>query len=152
MTCSSLQTVFVYNFSEIESNFLVSFGYYVANCWWLHDMVSICLIGKGEYDWFLHEYEGLFFDWLIFLLHLLQSVCCSKCSAKTTNVSISNPFLHFLHTFVLKNFRIFVTVPDAIYVLLPSKVFHEGNIEENFIYFVAFCLHDLVCWRLIVSK
>ena len=42
--------------------------------------------------------------------------------------------------------------PNAIYVSLPFKVFHEVNLEENFINFVAFCLHGLVCWRLIVSK
>ena len=150
--CSLLQPVVVYNFSEIESTFSVPFGDYVADCWWLRGMVSICLIGKGEYDWFLHEYVGLLLDWLIFLLYLLQSVCCPKYSAKTTNFSILNPFLHFLHPFVLKYFRIFVTVPNAIYVSLPSKVFHEGNLEENFINFVAFCLHGLVCWRLIVSK
>ena len=149
---SLLQPVVAYNFSEIESTFSVSFGGYVADCWWLRGMVSIYLIGKGEYDWFLHEYEGLLLDWLIFLLYLLQSVCCSKYSAKTTNFSILNRFLHFLHPFVLKYFRIFVTVPNAIYVSLPSKVFLEGKLEENFINFVAFCLHGLVCWRLIVSK
>ena len=49
-------------------------------------------------------------------------------------------------------FRIFVTVPNVIYVSLSSNVFHEGNLEENFINFVAFFLHGLVCWRLIVSK
>ena len=150
--CSSLQPVVVYNFSEIESTFSVPFGDYVADCWWLRGMVSICLIGKSEYNWFLHEYEGLLLDWLIFLLYLLQSVCCSKYSAKTTNFSILNPFLHFLHPFVLKHFRTFVTVSNAIYVSLPSKVFHERDLEHNFINFAAFCLHGLVCWRLIVSK
>ena len=143
--CSSLQPTVVYNFSEIESTFSVPFGDYVADCWWLRGMVSICLIGKSEYNWFLHEYEGLLLDWLIFLLYLLQPVCCSKYSAKTTNFSILNPFLHFLHPFVLKYFRIFVTVPNAIYVSLPFKVFHEGNLEENFNNFVAICLYGLVC-------
>ena len=33
------------------------------------------------------------FDWLIFLLYLLQSVCWSKYSAKATNFSISNIFI-----------------------------------------------------------
>ena len=115
--CFSLQPIVVYNFSEIESTFSVPFGNYVADCWWLRGMVSICLIGKGEYNWFLHEYEGPLLDWLIFLLYLLQSVCCPKYSAKTTNFSVLNPFLHFLRSFVLKYFRIFVTVPNVIYVL-----------------------------------
>ena len=149
--CSSFQPVVVYNLSEIESTFSMLFGDYMAECWWHRGMVSICLIREAEYDWFLHEFEELL-DWLIFLLYLLQSVCCSEYSAETINFSILNPFLHFLQAFVLKYFRIFVTVPNAIYVSLPSKVFHEGNLEENFINFVAFCLHGLVCWRLIVSK
>ena len=150
--CSLLQPIVVYNFSGIKNTFSVPFGDYVANHWWLCGMVSICLIGKGEYNWFLHEYVGLLLGWLIFLLYLLQSVCCPKYSAKTTNCSILNLFLHFLYLSVLKYFRIFVTVPNAIYVSLPSKVFYEGNLEENFINFVTFCLHGLVCWRLRVSK
>ena len=81
---------------------------YVADCWWICGMVTICLIRKGKYDWFLHK--GLLLDWLIFLLYLLQSVCCSKYSAKTTNFSALNVFLHFLHQFVWKHFRIFATV------------------------------------------
>ena len=145
--CSSLQPVVVYNFSE--STFSVPFGDYVTDYWWLCGMVSICLIGKGEYDWFLREYEGLLLDWIIFLLYLLQSISCSKSSAKTTNFSILNLFLHFLHPFVLKYFRIFVTVPNFS---LPSKHFHKENLEENFINFVLFCLHSLVCWRIIVYK
>ena len=109
------------------------------------------LLDRGRWI-FLHEYEGLLLDWLIFLLYLLQSVCYSKYSAKTTNFSILNAFLNFLHPFVLPYFGIFVTVPNVINVSPPSKVFHEGNLEENFINFVVFCLHGLVCWRLIVSK
>ena len=124
-----------------------------ADCWWLHGMVSICLIEKDKYNWFLHQYEGLLLDWLIFLLYLPQSVSCSKCSAKTTNFSILNPFLHFLHPFVLKYFGIFVTVPNPIYNSLPSKVFHEGNLEGNFFQFCHVLIAwFVVCWRLIVSK
>ena len=149
--CSLLQPVVVYNFSEIEGTFSVPFRDYVADCRWLHGMVSICLIGKNEYDWLLQEYIGLLLDCLIFLLYLLQSVFCPKYSAKTTNFSILNSFLHFLHPFVLKYFRIFVTVPNALYVSMPS-VFHEQNLEQNFMNFVEFCLHGLVYWRLIVSK
>ena len=79
---------------------------------------------------FLREYEGLLLDLLIFLLNLLQSVCCSKYSAKTTNFSILNPFLNFLHLFVLTYFRIFVTVPNAIYVSPPSEVLQDGNLKR----------------------
>ena len=103
--CSLLQHVVVYSFSEIESNFPVSLWDYVANYWWFRGMVSICLIRNGKYYWFLHK--GLLLDWLIYQL---QSVCCSKYSAKTTNFSVLNLFLHFLHPFALKHFRIFVTV------------------------------------------
>ena len=62
---------------------------------------------KGECDRFIQE--GLFLDLLIFILYLLQSGCCSKYSAKTTNFSILNLFFHFLHRFVIKDNRIFVT-------------------------------------------
>ena len=88
--CSLLQTVVVYNFSEIESTFLVPSWDYVTDCWWLRGMVSIYLIWKSKYDWFLHV--GLLFDWLIFLLYLLQSVYCSKYSSKRTNFSLLNLF------------------------------------------------------------
>ena len=111
--CCSLQSAVVYSFSEIGSTFPVLFWHYVANCLWLPGMVSICSIGKCKYDWFLHE--GLLFDWLIFLLYLLQFACCSKYSAKTTNVLFLNLFLHFLHQLVLKNLRIFVTVIQSTF-------------------------------------
>ena len=103
--CFSFQTVVVYNFSEIESTFPVSFWDYVAGCWWL-DMVFMCLIRRGRYDWFVHERLPL--DWLISVQYLLQSACCSKYVAKTANCYILNVFLRFLHPFVLKHFRIFV--------------------------------------------
>ena len=99
--CSLLQPLVIYNFSEIESTFLALFWDCVANCRWRFGMVSICLIKEGKYDWFLHK--GLLFDWLISLLYLQQSVCFSIYSAKTT-------FLHFLHPFVPKPLRTFVTV------------------------------------------
>ena len=99
---------FVYNFTEIESTFPVLFWDYVADCLWLRGMVPICLIWKGKYEWFLQG--GLLLDWVIFLLYLLQSVCCSKYSAKKTNISFLNLFLHLLHLFFLKYLRIFVTV------------------------------------------
>ena len=128
--CSSLQPVVVYNLNEIESTFPLPLWDYVANCWWLCGMVSICLIKKGKYDLFFHE--GLLLDWLIFPLFLLQSVCCSKYSAKKTNFSILNLFLHFLlHPFVLKHFRIFVTAMRSKFHCLLAKVFHEVNLEGN---------------------
>ena len=106
--CSSIQSVVAYNFTEIESTFPVLLWDYVADCLWLRGMVSFCLLRKGKYDWFLQK--GLLLDWLIFLLYLLQFVCCSKYSAKTTNFLFLNLFLHFLHPFVPKHVRIFATV------------------------------------------
>ena len=125
--CSLLQPIVVYNSSEIESTFPLFFLK-------LRDrrlMVSICFIRKDKYDWFPHE--GLLLDWLILLLYLLQSVCCSKYSAKTASFSVLNVPLHLLHQFVWKHFRIFVTVMN---LNVTSKVFHKGNLEENFINFV----------------
>ena len=95
-------------FPEIESIFPVSFWDYVADYSWFCGMVSICLMRKGKNDWNLHE--GLPLDWLVFLLYLLQSVYCSKYSAKTTNFSFLNLFRYFLHPFFLKYLRIFVAV------------------------------------------
>ena len=106
--CSSIQPIVINNFSEIRSTAPVLFWDYVTNCWWLRGMVYIFSIRKGKYDWFLLEW--LLLDWLIFLLYLLQSVCCSKYSPKTTSFSNLNLFFHFLHPFVLKHFTIFITV------------------------------------------
>ena len=92
--CSSLQPA-VYNFRLFGRLFLAPV------------MVFICLIRKGKYGWFLHAEP--FLELIIFLLYLLQSVCCFKYSAKTS-FSILNLFLAFLHPFALKHFRIFITV------------------------------------------
>ena len=110
--CFSHQSVVFYNFTEIENTFPVLFWDYVADCLWLRGMVSICLLREGKYDRFLHK--GLLLDWLIFLLYLLQFVCCSKYSAKATVFLFLNLFLHFLHPLVLKHLRIFVTVMQSI--------------------------------------
>ena len=75
--------------------------------------------------------EGLLLDLLIFLL--LQSVCCLEYFAKTTNFSILNVFLPFLHQFVRTHFRIFVTVMRSKFHFLLAKYFHEGNFEDNFL-------------------
>ena len=52
---------------------------------------------KVKYDWFLHE--ELFLDWQIFFLYLLQSVRCSKCSAKTAACNYSLQFANHYHEF-----------------------------------------------------
>ena len=109
--CSLLQFVVVYKFSEIESTFPVPFWDYVADCLWLRGMVSICLLRKDKYDWFLHE--DLLLDWLIFLLCLVQFVCCSKYFAKATHFLFLNLFLDFRHLLVLKYLRISVTVMQS---------------------------------------
>ena len=142
--CSSLEPVLLYNFSKIESTIPVAFWDYVDDSSWLRGMVYTCLIRKVKYDWFLHE--GLLLDWLIFLLYLLQSVCFSKYSAKTTNFSTLNLFFHSLHPFVLKHFRIFVNV--------MRSTCPRVELTREFCNFfdVTFCLHGLVCWRLTVSK
>ena len=80
---------------------------------WLRGMVSICLLRKGKYDWFLHK--GLLLDWLIFLLYLLQFVCFLRYFAETTNFLFLNLFLHFLLPLVLKHLRIFITVMQSIF-------------------------------------
>ena len=46
--CSLLQAAVVHSFRKIKSAFPVPFWDYVADCWWLHGMVSICLIRKGS--------------------------------------------------------------------------------------------------------
>ena len=73
--CSSLQPIVVYNFSEIESTFSVSLRNYMADCWWLCVMVSICLIGKGVYDWFLHEYVPRTSPWLANFSSISATIC-----------------------------------------------------------------------------
>ena len=67
--------VVVYSFSEIKSSFLIPFLKLRGRLLMVRGMVSICLIRKDKQDLFLHK--GLLFDWFIFLLYLLQSVCCS---------------------------------------------------------------------------
>ena len=127
--CSSLQPVVVYNFREIESTFSVPFlklrGWLLIAPWHgfhlFENEMKIRLIPLQE---------GLLLDLLIFLL--LQSVCCLEYFAKTTNFSILNVFLPFLHQFVRTHFRIFVTVMRSKFNFLLAKVFHEGNFEENF--------------------
>ena len=104
--CFSLQSVVVYNFSDIVRTFLVPFWECVADCSSLRRMVFICLIKRGKHDWFLHA--ELLLDWLISLLSLLESVCCSKYSTKATVLCILNLWLPLLHLFFLKQFGIFV--------------------------------------------
>ena len=128
--CSSIQPAVVYNFREIESTFSVLFlklrGRLLIAPW--HDFH---LFDKEMKIQLIHLQEGLLLDLLIFLL--LQSVFCSKYSAKTTDFSILNVFLRFLHQFVRTHFRIFVTIMRSKFHLLLAKVFHEGNFEDNFL-------------------
>ena len=72
------------------------------------------------------------FSLIDLLLYLLQSFCCSKYSAKTTNFSILNVFLSVLHQFVRTHFRIFVTVVRSKFHFLLAKVFHKRTFEDNF--------------------
>ena len=145
--CSSLQPVVVYNFREIESTFSVSFlklrGRLLIAPW--H---GFHLFDKEMKIRLIPLQEGLLLDLLIFLL--LQSVCCSKYSAKTTNFSILNVFLRFLHQFVWKHFRIFVTVMRSKFHFLLK--FSTRGILKIIFCQVAFYFHGLICWRLTVSQ
>ena len=148
--CSSLQPVVVYNFREIESTFSVPFlklrGRLLIAPW--H---GFHLFDKEMYIRLIPLHEGLLLDLLIFLLYLLQSVCCSKYSAKTTNFSILNVFLCFLHQFIRKHFRIFVTVMRSKFHFL-LKFSKRGTLKKTLFCHVAFYLHGLICWRLTVSQ
>ena len=117
--CSLLESVIVYNITEIESIFPVPFWDYVADCLWLRDMVSIFWWGKvNRSD---SSVKDFFLDWFIFLLYLLQFICCSIYSAKTTNFLFWNLFLHFLHLLVLKHLRIFVIVIQSNFTAFYLK-------------------------------
>ena len=128
--CSSPQPVPVYNFRETESTFSVPFlklrGRLLIAPW--H---GFHLFDKEMKIRLIPLQEGLLLDLLIFLL--LQSVCCSKYSAKTTDFSVLNVFLHFLHQFSRTHFGIFVTVMRSKCHFLQAKVFHEGNFEDKFL-------------------
>ena len=147
--CSSLRLVIVYNFREIESTFSVPFlklrGRLLIAPW--H---GFHLFDKEMYIRLIPLHEGLLLDLLIFLLYLLQSVCCSKYSAKTTNFSILNVFLCFLHQFIWKHFRIFFTVMRPKFHFL-LKFSARGTLKIIFCH-VAFYFHGLICWRLTVSQ
>ena len=128
--CSSIQPAVVYNFREIESTFSVLFlklrGRLLIAPW--HDFH---LFDKEMKIQLIPLKEGLLLDLLFF--PFLQSVFCSKYSAKTTDFSILNVFLRFLHQFVRTHFRIFVTIMRSKFHLLLAKVFLEGNFEDNFL-------------------
>ena len=140
--CSSFQPVVVYNFWEIESTFSVQFlklrGRLLIAPW--H---GFHLFDKEMYIRLIPLHEGLLLDLLIFLLYLLQSVCCSKWSAKTTNFSALNVFLR-------KHFRIFVTVMKSNFHFL-LKFSTRRNLKRIFCH-VVFYLYVLICWRLTVFQ
>ena len=133
-----LDSLVVYNYREVESTFSVLF---LKLHGWLCGMVPICLIRKWKYGWFLSAKDFS----LICLFFFCYNVCCLKYSAKTTDFSILNVFLHFLHQFVRTHFRIFVSVSKFHFLL--AKVFHEGNFEEHFLS-CGILLPYLICWRL----
>ena len=55
--CSSFQHVVVYNFSEIESTFSISFWDKVTDHWYLRDTVSVCLM-RSPFRNFFNTYAG----------------------------------------------------------------------------------------------
>ena len=148
--CSSLQAVVVYNFIEIESTFSLAF---LKLCGWLliAPWDGFHLFNKETWVRLIPLHEGLLLDLLIFLLYLFQSVCYSKYSAKTTSFSILNVSLRFLHQFVRKHFRIFVTVMRSKFHFL-LKFSKRGTLKKTLFCHVAFYLHGLICWRLTVSQ
>ena len=109
--CSSLQSVVVYNFTEIESTFPVPFWDYVADCLWLCDMVSICLMRKGKQDWFPDE--GLLLDGSFFFY-----ICCNLSAAQNIlpRQQIFYSEICFFISYillVLQHLGIFVTVMQS---------------------------------------
>ena len=109
------------------------------------------LFDKGIQIRLIPLHKGLLLDLLIFLLYMLQSAYCSKYSAMTTNFYILNVFLRFLHQFVWKHFRIFVTVMRSKFHFL-LKFSTRGTLKRILFCHVAFYLHGLICWTLIVSQ
>ena len=113
--CSSVQSVVVYNFTEIKCTFLVPFWDYLADCLWVRGIVSICLIKKGKYDWFMHEW--LLLHWLIFLLYLPQFSVAQNILLRKQIFLFLNLFIHFLHPLVLNHLRSFVTVKQPNFTI-----------------------------------
>ena len=148
--CSSLQPVVFYNFREIESTFSVSFlklcGRLLIALW--H---GFRLFDKKMQIWLIPLHEGLLLDLLVFLVYLLQSVCCLKYYAKSTNSFILNVFLCFLHQFVQKHFRFFVSVMRSKFHFLLMFSMRE-TLKRILFCHVVFYLHGLICWRLAVSQ
>ena len=97
---------------------------------WLNLAFSQLNLGLLFFQGFLSKKD---FSLIYLFFFLLQSVCCSKYFAKTTNFFILNVFLSFLHQFVRTHFRIFVTVMRSKFHFLLAKYFHEGNFEDNFL-------------------
>ena len=131
--CYSLQLVVVYNFWEIESTFSVPFlklrGRLLIAPW--H---GFHLFDKEMKIRLIPLHEGLLLDLLIFLLYLLQSVWCSKYSAKITSFSI-------LNVFVRKHFRIFVPVMRSKFHFLLT-FFPRGELWRE--YFVMWPFISMV--------
>ena len=92
-----------------ESFYFIKISYVLTELW-IFIYLEWCFLSKKCYfQW--KQLCWLTDWWIVFLLHLLQFVCPSKYSAKkTAKFLFLNLFLHFLHLFVLKHLRIFVTV------------------------------------------
>ena len=104
-------------------------------------------------DWFLHE--GPLLDLLIFLLYLLQSVCCSKYFFYLKSISsFSTPISYILKHFkIYLSCKIFQSYCDLNFTAFWSFLRRELRIEKLYKFcHMAFCLHGLVWWRLTVSK
>ena len=142
----------------------------MADCWKLHGMVSISLMRNCKYDWFFFT-NGFS---LIYLL--LFCICCNLSAVQSilprqhifylkcfppfpTSVCpetfqnsffILNVFLRFLHQFVRKHFRIFVTIMRSkFHFLLNFST--RGTLKIVFCH-LAFYFYGLTCWRLTVSQ
>ena len=109
--CSSLQSVVVYNFTEIESTFPVPFWDYVADCLWLRDMVSICLMRKDKWtDSSTKDFSliGLVFFYICCNLSVAQNILPRQ---KIFYSEVCS-FISYIQL-VLQHLGIFVTVMQS---------------------------------------
>ena len=107
--CSWLQSVIVYNFTEMEITCPGPLWDYVADCLWLRGLVSICLMRRTKYDWFIHE--ELLLDWLFFLLFssIFSSIISSISSISATICLLFKIFCRDNNFFILESISPFST-------------------------------------------
>ena len=95
--CSSFQPIVLRNRNrkyKVKSKILFQCCSEIT--WPTVDIIAfIYLIRKGKYNWFLHEEPLL--DLLLFLLYLVQSICCFKYNVKIINLSILILFFYSLN-------------------------------------------------------